>query len=200
MALLWCWRIPMHPTNFLHMYSLLLHTSVKFSHLCARTWQLRNKEWDLHQAGYISDRGDCTRGRLGWDAVEQDSSYESKPTRDPSQTPVWLQWALSQPCYNWSRQGSFLANGRMSFMHCAKDCFFFLTWIRACPGNNGMGYSPAERIRWAGRVWGLQSRANESAYLHFSGMRLSFRRDTAGNLKLLNVLLHCHSPKVLLQS
>lgn len=147
MALLWCWRIPMHPTNFLHMYSLLLHTSVKFSHLCARTWQLWNKEWDLHRAGYISDRGDCTRGLLGWDAVEQDSSCESKPTRDPSQTPVWLQWALSQPCYNGSRQGSFLANGRMSFMHCAKDCFF--SWPGLEPALGTMEWAAAQQKEFA---------------------------------------------------
>lgn len=31
-APLWCWRIPMHPTNFLHMYSLS-HLAVKSGHL-----------------------------------------------------------------------------------------------------------------------------------------------------------------------
>lgn len=61
-----------------------------------------------------------------------------------------------------------------------------------------MGWAAAQQKEFAEMAGSEVCRAEQSAYLHFFGMGLSFGGDIAVNLKLLNALLQCPSQELLL--
>lgn len=59
-----------------------------------------------------------------------------------------------------------------------------------------MGWAVAQQKEFAEMAGSEVCRAEQSAYLHFSGMRLSFGGDIAVNLKLLNTFAAPSQPRV----